>query len=239
MQTDPESAPLPRPRGARSVFGYRVPSYGLGQPRADLEVVRHRRLRHLGLEVATGDLAAVGEVPGRFPAEPDRSARGGHGPGRRPRVSGGRGPSLVLVRRLPNRHRVIAIARSVTLATGRAPAAAPLDGHARSRTSWPRPSGAADRVRARRLRAAPRRSPTGSRPRCARSSSARRRCSTQSDRDALCERVLRLATGLGPLEPLLADPAVDEVMVNGPGRSTSSGWADRALRCRRSTATAS
>ena len=39
----------------------------------------------------------------------------------------------------------------------------------------------------------------------------------EADRDALCERVLRLATGLGPLEPLLADPAVDEVMVNGPG----------------------
>ena len=35
---------------------------------------------------------------------------------------------------------------------------------------------------------------------------------------ALGERVLRLATGLGPLEPLLADPAVDEVMVNGAGR---------------------
>ena len=33
---------------------------------------------------------------------------------------------------------------------------------------------------------------------------------------ALRERVLRLAAGLGPLEPLLADPAVDEVMVNGP-----------------------
>jgi pilus assembly protein CpaF len=31
----------------------------------------------------------------------------------------------------------------------------------------------------------------------------------------LGERVLRLATGLGPLEPLLADPAVDEVLVNG------------------------
>ena len=36
-------------------------------------------------------------------------------------------------------------------------------------------------------------------------------------RDELCERVLRLAGGLGPLEPLLADPAVDEVMVNGAG----------------------
>jgi len=38
-----------------------------------------------------------------------------------------------------------------------------------------------------------------------------------SERDALCERVILLATGLGPLEPLLADPSVDEVMVNGPG----------------------
>ena len=37
------------------------------------------------------------------------------------------------------------------------------------------------------------------------------------ERAALCERVLLLATGLGPLEPLLADPAVDEVMVNGAG----------------------
>jgi pilus assembly protein CpaF len=39
----------------------------------------------------------------------------------------------------------------------------------------------------------------------------------EAERDALCERVVLLATGLGPLEPLLADPAVDEVMVNGPG----------------------
>src|SRR5688572_8947107 len=38
-----------------------------------------------------------------------------------------------------------------------------------------------------------------------------------AERDALCRRVMVLATGLGPLEPLLADPAVDEVMVNGPG----------------------
>src|SRR5918997_5933223 len=40
----------------------------------------------------------------------------------------------------------------------------------------------------------------------------------EAERRSLCERVLRLAGGLGPLEPLLADPAVDEVMVNGPGR---------------------
>jgi pilus assembly protein CpaF len=39
----------------------------------------------------------------------------------------------------------------------------------------------------------------------------------EAERDALRERVLLLATGLGPLEPLLADPTVDEVMVNGPG----------------------
>jgi pilus assembly protein CpaF len=37
------------------------------------------------------------------------------------------------------------------------------------------------------------------------------------ERDALCRRVLLLATGLGPLEPLLSDSSVDEVMVNGPG----------------------
>src|SRR2546423_9085838 len=36
-------------------------------------------------------------------------------------------------------------------------------------------------------------------------------------REALTARIVRLATGLGPLEPLLADPSVDEVMVNGPG----------------------
>src|SRR5687768_5511591 len=39
----------------------------------------------------------------------------------------------------------------------------------------------------------------------------------EAERDALCERVVLLATGLGPLEPLLSDPSVDEVMVNGPG----------------------
>jgi pilus assembly protein CpaF len=39
-----------------------------------------------------------------------------------------------------------------------------------------------------------------------------------AEREDLCRRVLRLAGGLGPLEPLLADPLVDEVMVNGPDR---------------------
>ena len=39
----------------------------------------------------------------------------------------------------------------------------------------------------------------------------------ERERERLAERVLRLATGLGPLDPLLADPAVDEVMVNGDG----------------------
>jgi pilus assembly protein CpaF len=40
---------------------------------------------------------------------------------------------------------------------------------------------------------------------------------SEFERVALRERVLLAATGLGPLEALLADPTVDEVMVNGPG----------------------
>jgi pilus assembly protein CpaF len=36
-------------------------------------------------------------------------------------------------------------------------------------------------------------------------------------RAELHRRVVSLTTGLGPLEALLADPSVDEVMVNGPG----------------------
>jgi pilus assembly protein CpaF len=35
-------------------------------------------------------------------------------------------------------------------------------------------------------------------------------------RESLVERVLSSALGLGPLEPLLADSSVDEIMVNGP-----------------------
>jgi len=39
-----------------------------------------------------------------------------------------------------------------------------------------------------------------------------------ADRKALVARVLRDTVGLGPLEDLLADPGVEEVMVNGPGQ---------------------
>ncbi|MEA2432184.1 MAG: pilus assembly protein CpaF [Thermoleophilaceae bacterium] len=49
------------------------------------------------------------------------------------------------------------------------------------------------------------------------------------ERSALAARVVRLATGLGPLEPLLADPAVDEVMVNGPAEV----WVERRGRLER------
>src|SRR4051812_13198551 len=42
-------------------------------------------------------------------------------------------------------------------------------------------------------------------------------------RNVLTARIVRLATGLGPLEPLLADPSVDEVMVNG----FADVWAER------------
>jgi len=38
------------------------------------------------------------------------------------------------------------------------------------------------------------------------------------DREELAERIVRDSVGLGPLEQLLADPEVEEVMVNGPGR---------------------
>jgi pilus assembly protein CpaF len=39
----------------------------------------------------------------------------------------------------------------------------------------------------------------------------------ERDREEIAARIVRDSVGLGPLEPLLADPAVEEVMVNGPG----------------------
>src|SRR3954465_5812469 len=53
-----------------------------------------------------------------------------------------------------------------------------------------------------------------------------------SERAALAERVVRLAAGLGPLAPLVADPRVDEVMVNGAG----DVWVERAGRLERTGA---
>ena len=44
-----------------------------------------------------------------------------------------------------------------------------------------------------------------------------------AEREELERRVAERSFGLGPLEPLLADPAVDEVMVSGPGRV----WVER------------
>lgn len=46
------------------------------------------------------------------------------------------------------------------------------------------------------------------------------------EREALVARVAERSFGLGPLEPLLRDPAVDEVMVNGPG----TVWVERGGR---------
>ncbi len=43
-------------------------------------------------------------------------------------------------------------------------------------------------------------------------------------RAVLTDELVRVVAGLGPLEPLLADPTVTEVMVNGPGRV----WVERA-----------
>src|SRR5215212_6991833 len=51
-------------------------------------------------------------------------------------------------------------------------------------------------------------------------------------RDVLTARIVRLATGLGPLEPLLADPSVDEVMVNG----FADVWVERCGRIDRAAA---
>ncbi|MDX6670474.1 MAG: pilus assembly protein CpaF [Solirubrobacteraceae bacterium] len=48
-------------------------------------------------------------------------------------------------------------------------------------------------------------------------------------RSRLVALVAERSFGLGPLEPLLRDPAVDEVMVNGPG----SVWVERAGRLER------
>src|SRR3954449_10532496 len=51
-------------------------------------------------------------------------------------------------------------------------------------------------------------------------------------REELCDLILRDAVGLGPLEELLADPAVEEVLVNGP----DCVYVERGGRLERATA---
>jgi pilus assembly protein CpaF len=51
----------------------------------------------------------------------------------------------------------------------------------------------------------------------------------EDERAELRRLIAERAVGLGPLEPLLHDPAVDEVMVNGPG----AVWVERAGRIER------
>ena len=48
----------------------------------------------------------------------------------------------------------------------------------------------------------------------------------EGSRAALVERIAERSFGLGPLEPLLADPEVDEVLVCG----TAPAWVERAGR---------
>ncbi|WP_236262124.1 CpaF family protein [Conexibacter woesei] len=52
---------------------------------------------------------------------------------------------------------------------------------------------------------------------------------SEPEREELRRRVAQRAFGLGPLEPLLADPSVDEVMVNGVGGAVSV-WVERRGR---------
>jgi len=54
----------------------------------------------------------------------------------------------------------------------------------------------------------------------------------EAARDHLVELVAERSFGLGPLEPLLRDPEVEEVMVNGPG----TVWVERTGRLERSDA---
>ena len=48
---------------------------------------------------------------------------------------------------------------------------------------------------------------------------------TRAERVRMLEQITDEIIGLGPLEPLLRDESITEVMVNGPRRSTSSGAA--------------
>lgn len=55
---------------------------------------------------------------------------------------------------------------------------------------------------------------------------------SESSRAKLVDRIVRETVGLGPLEELLADPEVEEVMVNGPDQV----WVERRGRLQRAAA---
>ena len=69
-------------------------------------------------------------------------------------------------------------------------------------------------------------SPRSSGPGCVPWPARAIRCSPGCAVDAVVEAVRARVDGLGPLEPVLADPAVDEVMVNGGGEV----WVERGGR---------
>ena len=92
-------------------------------------------------------------------------------------------------------------------------------------------------LRERLLAGAGRRTTATSPAASARSSIARRACSARTARADLVARIAERAFGLGPLEPLLADPAVDEIMVSGHGagvdRARAAGWSATGVRFER------
>jgi pilus assembly protein CpaF len=55
----------------------------------------------------------------------------------------------------------------------------------------------------------------------------------EAERELLVERLMSSTVGLGPLESLMSDPNVDEIMVNGPG----SVWVERGGRIERTGVT--
>ena len=130
-------------------------------------------------------------------------------------VAGAAEATLGLTR--PQALRLIAaesFARQVTVMPARRTMSARERHIAEARRDPARPAG---RAPPRRGGGGPARPPTSS-GRCASWSTRRRRSSPAADRAEIAARVVRDSVGLGPLEILLADPLVEEVMVNGPDR---------------------
>jgi pilus assembly protein CpaF len=81
-----------------------------------------------------------------------------------------------------------------------------------------------DRLRQRLIERRREEAATGARPEAGIEQTVRRLVEEQAAvlppdvREELADRIVRDSVGLGPLEVLLADPAVEEVMVNGPDR---------------------